>query len=95
MLLLAYLSALRVLLSFSARCLYSSTHRVWLGRMIDPKVFTALLLTSMGAAGTALGAFMVVLHPKASGRNNRTQGGSTNTIARFPSSPCPPWMHCT
>lgn len=60
------------------------------GRMIDPKVFTALLLTSMGAAGTALGAFMVVLHPKASGSNNRSQGGSTSTIARLPSSPCPP-----
>ena len=31
---------------------------------MDPKVQTALLLTSMGAMGTALGAFMVVLHPK-------------------------------
>jgi hypothetical protein len=32
--------------------------------MIDPKVWTALLLTMMGAMGTSLGAFMVVLHPK-------------------------------
>ena len=31
---------------------------------MDPKVLTALLLTSMGAGGTALGALLVVLHPK-------------------------------
>eukprot|EP00798_Chlamydomonas_sp_ICE-L_P008617 gene8617-34060_t len=31
---------------------------------MDEKVVSALLLTSMGAAGTALGALLVVLHPK-------------------------------
>jgi zinc transporter ZupT len=32
--------------------------------MVDPKVITALILTCLGAAGTSLGAFIVVLHPK-------------------------------
>ena len=32
--------------------------------LMEAKVQTALLLTFMGACGTALGAFMVVLHPK-------------------------------
>jgi hypothetical protein len=31
---------------------------------VNPQVWTALLLTTLGALGTSLGAFLVVLHPK-------------------------------